>query len=138
MMNNAPFSDLRCEHRAEPVPPKTHRLVADIDTVLEQQVLDLAQRAVVDYAVEYPAYGQVRVSNELRKLGVFVSASGVRSIWMRHDLANFKQRLKALEVKVANGSITTTMNALNRAKSVKGERRCRPWRTANKSGRKNS
>ena len=63
---------------------------------------------MVDCAVEYPPYGQVRVSNELRKLGVFVSASGVRSIWMRHDLANFKQRLKALEAKVANDGIVLT------------------------------
>ena len=35
------------------------------------------QSAVIDYAVEQPAHGQVRVSNELRKRGVFVSASGV-------------------------------------------------------------
>ena len=62
----------------------------------KNRVDEETESAVVDYAVEYPAYGQVRVSNELRKLGVFVSASGVRSIWMRHDLANFKQRLKAL------------------------------------------
>ena len=55
------------------------------------------ENTVVAYAVEYPAHGQVRVSNELRKRGVFVTASGVRSIWMRHDLANFKTRLKALE-----------------------------------------
>ena len=44
MVLNAPFPDLRGEHRAEPVPPEPHRLVADIDTALEQQVLDLAQR----------------------------------------------------------------------------------------------
>ena len=44
MMNNAPFPDLCGEHRAEPVPPEPYRLVADIDTALEQQVLDLAQR----------------------------------------------------------------------------------------------
>ena len=44
----------------------------------------------------------------LRKLGVFVSPSGVRSIWLRHDLANFKTRLKALEAKVAEeGGILT-------------------------------
>ncbi len=66
------------------------------------------ENAVVEYATEYPAHGQVRVSNELRKLGAFVSASGVRSIWLRHDLANFKQRLKALEAKVANDGIILT------------------------------
>ena len=64
--------------------------------------------AVVDYAIEYPAHGQVRVSNELRKRGVFVSPSGVRSIWLRHDLANFKVRLKALEAKVAAEGIILT------------------------------
>ena len=39
---------------------------------------------------------------------MFVSASGVRSIWMCHDLVNFKQRLKALEAKVANDGIVLT------------------------------
>ena len=43
-MMNAPLPDLSGEHRSEPVPPEPHRLVADIDTTLEQQVLDLAQR----------------------------------------------------------------------------------------------
>jgi transposase InsO family protein len=66
------------------------------------------ENAVVAYAVEYPAHGQVRVSNELRKRGVFVSASGVRSIWLRNDLANFKTRLKALEAKVAEDGIILT------------------------------
>ena len=41
---NAPFSDLRCEHRTKTVPPETHRLVADIDAALEQQVLDLTEQ----------------------------------------------------------------------------------------------
>ncbi len=46
--------------------------------------------------------------NELRKKGVFVSGSGVRSVWLRHNLANFKDRLKALEVKVASEGILLT------------------------------
>jgi hypothetical protein len=39
---NPAFSDLRCEHRAEPVPPQTHGLVTNIDATIEQQILNLA------------------------------------------------------------------------------------------------
>ena len=56
---------------------------------------------MIKSATEFPAYGQARTSNELRKQGVFVSPSGVRSIWLRHDLANFKARLSDVS---ANGS----------------------------------
>lgn len=50
-------------------------------------------------AIEYPAWGQLRVSNELKKKGILVSAGGVRSIWLRNDLNNLKKRLLALEAK---------------------------------------
>ena len=69
---------------------------------MANRVDEVTESAVIASATDFPAYGQARTSNELRKLGVFVSPSGVRSIWLRHDLANFKKRLKALEVKVAN------------------------------------
>ncbi|SUG33576.1 integrase [Salmonella enterica subsp. arizonae] len=54
------------------------------------------ERAVVDYAVAFPAHGQHRTSNERRKQGIFIYGSGVRSIWLRHPLENFKKCLKAL------------------------------------------
>ena len=72
---------------------------------IKNRVDEETEQAVINYAVDYPAHGQHRTSNELRKLGVFVSDSGVRSIWLRHDLENFKKRLKALENKVANEGI---------------------------------
>ena len=72
------------------------------------RVDEAVEQAVIMSATDFPAYGQARTSNELRKLGVFVSPSGVRSVWLRHDLANFKARLKALEVKGASeGGILT-------------------------------
>lgn len=72
---------------------------------LKNRVDEATEQAVIIYAVEYPAHGQHRTSNELRKKGLFVSGSGVRSIWLRHNLENFKKRLKALETKVANEGI---------------------------------
>ena len=80
------------------------------------------EQAVVNMAYEYPAYGQHRVANELNKQGIMVSGSGVRSIWLRHDLENFKKRLSALEAKVAqDGYILTEaqLQALERKKSQK-------------------
>ena len=72
------------------------------------RVDDATEQAVIESATDFPAYGQARTSNELRKSGVFVSPSGVRSIWLRHDPANSKTRLKALEAKVAaDGGILT-------------------------------
>lgn len=61
------------------------------------RVDETTEKAVVDFATTNPACGQVRTSNELRKQGVFVSPSGVRSIWLRNNLENFKKRLKRLE-----------------------------------------
>jgi transposase InsO family protein len=75
---------------------------------LKNRVDEAIEKAVKAYAVEFPAYGQHRTSNELRKQGLFVSGSGVRSIWLRHDLENFKKRLKALEKKVAAEGLILT------------------------------
>ena len=78
------------------------------------------EEVVVKFATDYPAYGQKRVSNELKKRGIFVSPGGVRSIWLRHNLENFKKRLKALEAQLAaNDSMILTeaqLQALEKAR----------------------
>ena len=68
----------------------------------------VTEKAVVEYAVDQPAHGQLRASNELRKAGIFVSLGGVRSIWIRNNLENFKKRLSALEAKAANDGLIYT------------------------------
>lgn len=75
---------------------------------LKNRVDQMTEEAVLKHAIDQPAHGQQRTSNELRKAGIFVSPSGVRSIWLRHDLGNFKLRLKALEAKVAEEGIILT------------------------------
>lgn len=75
---------------------------------LANRVDEATEAAVIQSATDYPAYGQARTSNELRKAGVFVSPSGVRSIWLRHEFASFKNRLKALEAKMAEDGIILT------------------------------
>lgn len=69
---------------------------------------EATEAAVVQYAIDFPAHGQARASNELRKQGVFISSSGVRCIWLRHQLARFKDRLRSLEEKVAQEGIILT------------------------------
>ena len=80
---------------------------------LKNRVDEQTEAAVVEYAIEEPAHGQVRASNELRKRGVFISPSGVRCVWLRHRLGRFKDRLRALEEKMAKESLILTESQIH-------------------------
>ncbi|WP_342265385.1 IS481 family transposase [Cardinium endosymbiont of Philonthus spinipes] len=89
--------------------------------IMANRVDPSIEKAVVDMAIDYPAYGQLRVSNELKQQGILVSPGGVRSIWLRNDLNNIKKRLKALEAKMAQDGLVLTESQLSALEKRKHE-----------------
>lgn len=74
----------------------------------KNRVAPEVEEAVVKMAYDYPAYGQVRACNELRKQGIFLSPAGVRCVWQRHNLELFEKRLHALEARAAQEGLILT------------------------------
>jgi transposase InsO family protein len=88
----------------------------------KNRVPEDVEQAVVAFALEEPAMGQKRTSNELRERGIFISPAGVRCVWLRHDLETFKKRLKALEEHVAKTGTVLTESQLRAMEKAQEEK----------------
>ena len=73
------------EEKRGPRNPHPNRVAAEV----EEQILALS--------LERPTYGAQRIANELRLRDFQVSPSGVRGVWLRHDLETRYKRLMRLE-----------------------------------------
>ena len=62
-------------------PPLANRTPPEVEAV------------ILELTMEQPAFGQVRIANEVRKRGHSISPAGVRGVWQRHDLETMKKRL---------------------------------------------
>ena len=79
---------------------------------LKNRIDETTEKSIIEISLELPAYGQVRISNELRKKGIIMSPAGVRCVQLRNGLENTKKRLKVLEEKVSKEGLILTERQL--------------------------
>ena len=64
------------------------------------RVSEEVEQAILDYSLEHPTQGCLRVAQQLALQNIQVSSSGVRGVWSRHNLLTREQRLLRLETTV--------------------------------------
>lgn len=89
---------------------------------LKNRVDERIEKAVLEFTMEKPAFGQLRVSNELKKQALSVSPATVRNIWLRHELETFQKRLKALQAKLTQENFILTEDQLKALEKAKDEK----------------
>jgi transposase len=91
------------KHGAEGLEPRERRrpkMPNQTPPELEKQILDMT--------AQFPTYSYIRIADQLRLVGIGVSAPAVRGVWVRHGITLRLQRLLWLDKKTANeGGVLT-------------------------------
>jgi len=86
------------------------------------RVSEQLEKAVMDYALDEPTHGQVRVENELKKKGIVISAGGIRAVWLRAGIQTMDLRLKRLEKFSAETGAVLTESQVQALEDAKNEK----------------
>lgn len=104
--------------RTRPRPAARPRSVRPrITSEIEQEILL--------YAVKDPCAGQDRVAREMQAKKMFVSPSGVRYVWQRHNLETLAKRVAALERNHTSTSQDWTSTQLAARERIRSDRNTR-------------
>jgi hypothetical protein len=68
------------------------------------------EQAVLDYCLEYPVHGALKVSQQLILRGIHIGVGAIRGIWQRHNILLKHQRLLRLEQHYKANNIALTEN----------------------------
>ena len=63
------------------------------------------EKAILDYSLNFPTHGCLRVAQQLALQGIQVSSGGVRGVWSRHGLLTKHERLLRLEKEVGKRKV---------------------------------
>lgn len=86
---------------------------------MNNRVAPEIEERLLSYCLEFPTHGQARVSNELKRAGIIVSAGGIRSIWL--GLEKRSQRLKRLEKNILSENQLQALESAKEEKQAHGE-----------------
>lgn len=70
------------------------------------------EQRVLAYCLTHPTRGAARVANDLRLEGLAISPSGVRGVWLRHDLETRYKRLMRLEVEARGETLVLSQEQI--------------------------
>jgi Winged helix-turn helix len=59
--------------------------------ILKNRTPPEVEAIIVELSLEQPAFGQIRIANELRKLGHSISPAGVRGVWQHFKICALEQ-----------------------------------------------
>jgi|TARA_B100001971_G_C18165193_1_gene523756 transposase InsO family protein len=91
-----------------------HNIIRELPAMPNQTPVDIEMK-ILDFIEEYPSYGPVRISNELKKSGIIVKPSAVYNVLKRHYLNRRKLRLEHIRIKY---NVVKDKSDLERAKEL--------------------